>query len=121
MRIESRVQKWRASIAIGLAFMGLAGCAAEEPATRTFEVAGRVVEDSSGRGISGARVTFVSDTRYESSTRTDSDGRYEMAVDSDVPFGQVKATKSGFQPVEATVYFDSSPRRVDLRMRARPE
>lgn len=106
----------RASTSVGACLVLLFGCA-EEPATETYELAGKVVEDGSGRGISGARVTFTSDTLYGASTRTDGDGRYEMAVDTDVPFGQVRATKSGFQPVEATVYFDTSPRRIDLRMR----
>jgi len=93
------------------------GCAEEGPPLGRFELSGVVVEDLESAALGGATVTFTSDTLYMAQTSTDGDGHYEMVVSSDVPFGQVKAQLAGFQPAEATVFFDSPERRIDLRLR----
>lgn len=89
------------------------GCA-EESATSTYELAGYVREVGDGPGVRGATVTFTSDTRFVTSTRTGSDGYYEMSVETDAEFGQVRAESEGYQPAEETVFFDTRARRVDL-------
>jgi len=95
-------------------FSALAGCEGEGPPTDTYQVAGRVTNVDTGGGISGATVTFLSDTLYRSSTTTDGDGIYELVVETDTPFGQIQAQKEGFVTKETTVFFDSPVRRIDL-------
>lgn len=97
----------------------LTACGGDEggPPTANYVVSGVVTEVLSGRAVSGVTVTFTSDTLYTDSTKTDEDGKYTLRVESDTPFGQVRAEKAGYTPAEATVYFDSSPRRLDLRIR----
>ncbi len=100
-----------------LASIGALGSCAEDPGTTHYEVAGRITDAATGDGVSGAAITFVSDTLYTDTTRTGSGGHYEMAVESDVPFGQVRAERDGYQPAETTVYFDTRSRRIDLVLR----
>ncbi len=104
----------------GLALLLAAGCAGEGASTDVYELSGVVREELSGSAVSGARVTFTSDTLYSRSTTTDGDGLYEMVVETDAPFGQVRAEKAGYRPAEETVYFDSPTRRVDLFLRESP-
>lgn len=94
------------------------GCASEDAATDLYELSGIVHDERSNRPVSGVRVTFTSDTLYTESTRTDGDGQYEMVVETDTPFGQVRAEKDGYRAGEETVYFDTDTRRVDLFIRA---
>lgn len=94
----------------------LCGCADSAP-TEFFELAGYVLDIDTDAPIEGARVTFRSDTRYTASGTSDDDGRYAISVETDTPFGQVRAEKDGYSPGEETVFFDSPERRVDLRMR----
>lgn len=93
-------------------------CASEDAPTDLYELSGVVREELSDRPVSGVRVTFTSDTLYTESTRTDDDGQYEMVVETDTPFGQVRADKEGYRAGEQTVYFDANTRRVDLFIRA---
>ena len=95
----------------------MVACASEDPPTDLYELSGYVTEALADAPIEGARVTFVSDTLYTTSATTDEDGFYEMTVETDTPFGQVRAEKDGFIRNEATVYFDSGSRRVDLAIR----
>lgn len=99
-------------MASALTFAAL-GCG-EDSVTTELELAGYVREAGDGPGVGGVTVTFTSDTRYTNSTRTNGDGYYEMAVDTDFPFGQVRAEKDGYQSAEESVFFDSRQRRVDL-------
>ncbi|NOY93031.1 MAG: carboxypeptidase regulatory-like domain-containing protein [Deltaproteobacteria bacterium] len=98
--------------------MVLASCASPGP-TMGFELEGRVRDEFSREGLSGADVTFTSDTGLSTRTRTGSGGRYRMSVLSDVPFGQVRAEREGYNPAEVTVYFDGSDRVIDLDLRPR--
>lgn len=82
-----------------------------------FEVAGHVRDEFTGHGLSGATVTFTSDTGFSAQTRSGSGGRYQMAVESDVLFGQVRAEREGYAPAETTVFFDTDSRAVDLSLR----
>ena len=108
---------WGSAVAVALALMVLAGCEDETAPLDIYELSGTVTEDRSGSDVGGARITFTSDTLYTTATTTDGDGHYEMLIESDVPFGQVRAEKAGYQTVEETVYFDTRTRRVDLVMR----
>ncbi len=94
----------------------LCGCG-EGPPTSAFELAGFVRAAGTETAVSGARVRFVSDTLYEVETTTNGDGFYEMTVETDAPFGQVRAEHAEYQPRETTVFFDSPSRRVDLIVR----
>ena len=94
----------------------LSGCAEENPTTSTFELAGYVREAAGGPGIRGVTVTFTSDTRETNTTETNGEGYYEMSVETDGAFGQVRAERDGYQAAEETVFFDTPQRRVDLAM-----
>lgn len=107
-------------VPVVIAALAMLGCDGDQAPTEIYELSGVVRERLSGDPIDGARVTFTSDTLYTQSSRTDGDGQYEMAVETDTPFGQVRAEKDGYVPAEATVFFDSRVRRVDLRMRLAP-
>jgi hypothetical protein len=106
------------ALAVG-AVLGLAvGCGEEEnPNVDTYELSGYVRDTLDNRAISGATVTFRSDTLRMADARTDGEGLYEMVVETDVAFGQVRAEAAGFQGAEASVFFDTPRRRVDIRLR----
>lgn len=113
-RLQSRVPTfWLAALGLLLP----AGCAGDEVPTDLYELSGFVREDLSNDPVAGARVTFTSDTLYQESATTDEDGLYEMVIETDTPFGQVRAEKDAYQPAEQTVYFDTPTRRIDLRVR----
>jgi len=103
------------ALAFGSALAGLS-CTGASP-TVGYELEGRVTDDFTGSGLSGADVTFTSDTGFSAATRADSGGRYRMAVESDVPFGQVRAEHDGYTAAEATVFFDTEARVIDLTLR----
>ncbi len=104
-----------------LVLLLLASCGPEEVPLDSYELSGRVTArlegGEQGGAIAGARVVFVSDTLIVEETTSDEDGRYRMRVETDHPFGQVRAEAAGFRPHEETVYFDTSRRRVDLALR----
>ncbi len=89
------------------------GCATDPPTTQK-DLSGVVRDRLSGRRISGATITFRSDTLYSETARTDGDGHYEMIVETDTLLGQVRAERSGYQTAEETVYFDTDERVIDL-------
>ncbi|MCA9608021.1 MAG: carboxypeptidase regulatory-like domain-containing protein [Myxococcales bacterium] len=101
----------------------LTACQGGAP-TETYELSGRVSvlleSGDDGGPIEGATVRFTSDTLLVAETTTDGDGRYRMRVESDYPFGQVRAEAAGFRSAESTVYFDTPRRRVDLELRREP-
>jgi hypothetical protein len=103
-------------LALACVVAALGGCA-EDPVTTRYVVAGHVTDATTGAGITGAAITFVADTLYTDATKTDSSGDYEMTVESDVPFGQVRAERDGYVAAETTVYFDTLSRRIDLVLR----
>jgi hypothetical protein len=106
-----------------LAFLcfGLVSACATETATERFELTGRVTEGTTDEGIPRATVTFVSDTLFRASAETSGDGTYQMAVETDVPFGQARAEKDGYLSDERTVFFDTPTRRIDLQLRPAPD
>ena len=94
------------------------GCGEEEnPNVDRFELSGYVRDTFDDNPIGGATVTFRSDTLRMADATTDDEGLYEMVVETDVAFGQVRAEAAGFQGAEASVFFDSPRRRIDLRLR----
>lgn len=103
----------------GLSLVALSlasGCASESP-VEDFEISGYITDRSTGAAIEGATVSFVSDTRFATATATDDDGLYQMAVETDRPFGQVTANAPGYETGDTTVFFDTRTRRVDLTLR----
>jgi len=98
----------------------LASCDGSAP-TDTYELSGRVTvlleTPGDDTNISGARITFTSDTLIATETVTDESGRYRMRVQTDHDFGQVRAEADGFSTHETTVYFDSPQRRIDIELR----
>src|SRR5687768_8685855 len=76
----------------------VAGCGTEEdPNVDRYELSGYVLNDLEGGPIGGAMVIFRSDTLRMGETTTDGDGLYEMVVETDIAFGQVRAEAAGFQ------------------------
>ncbi len=101
--------------AIFLGLLTLGGC--EEAPTALYQISGQITDDLSEDPIAGATVSFIADTGYSAETTADGNGRYRLAVETDYPFGQVRAEASGYVPKEATVYFDSEDRRIDIQLR----
>ncbi len=108
-----------ATLFLALAF-GLAGCGKTSTTASTYQLSGYVQDAESGTALKGASVTYTSDTLDTATATTDSSGRYEIAIDSDTPFGHVSAQKGGYQPADKTVYFDTPTRRMDLDLRPTP-
>jgi len=105
----------RAILLLGALACG--GCG-DGPPTESRTVAGFVTDGAEMRGIRGAEVTFTSDTLYTASATTDGDGFYEIRVETDSAFGQVVATHPEYsQSADATVFFDTEERRIDLVLR----
>ena len=92
------------------------GCGGDAPPVEERTLAGYVTA-SEGGGVGGASVIFTGDTLYTGRASTDDDGFYELRVETDSPFGQVRATHPDYQAAEATVFFDTSERRIDLVLR----
>lgn len=103
-------------MALAAASFGV-GCASDPSPTTDHELSGFVTNETTTDPVSGASVTFSSDTLYTTSATTDSDGYYEMVIQTDSNFGQVRAEKAGYFVNEMTVYFDSDARRVDFTLR----
>jgi len=101
---------------LALSLLAFSACDDGGPPTQGFEVAGFVTDGETGRGIGGATVVFRSDTLYEESTTTEGNGRYELAVDSDTPFGEIIASAEGYSTRQVTVFFDVSSRRIDVEL-----
>lgn len=117
--IFSRALSSRAAICwfVGSLALPLAqGCANDSP-TEGRELGGRVTDDFTGEALGGVDITFTSDTGFSAETRTGGGGRYEMVVQTDISFGQVRAQIEGYTPREQTVFFDADARRVDFELR----
>ena len=106
---------WRAASLLPVVV--IFGCGGDDSATSTYELSGIVEETFSGDRLEGVRITFTSDTLYRSDTTTDDDGYYEMSIETDVPFGQVRADRPGYVTEETAVFFDTNERRVDFDLR----
>lgn len=106
-----------------LVLAGSSGCDGGGAVASTYELSGVVserIDTSTGTDVAplgGVEVTFTSDTGMSFTTSTGDDGRYRMQLESEIRFGQVRATLAGFQTTERTVFFDVPARRVDLGMR----
>lgn len=114
--MRSRPSSLAQAIAV-LALMGSAASCTTNSSTSTYSINGYVTDVLTNAPLSGASVTFTSDTLFTADATTDEDGLYEMTVTTDSPFGQVRAELGGYQAVDATVLFDTSERRIDLKMR----
>jgi hypothetical protein len=91
------------------------GC--DSAPTSFYEISGEITDERTGDPIGGAAVSFISDTGYGAETTADGDGIYRLAIETDHPFGQVRAEASGYVPKERTVYFDAEDRRIDIALR----
>jgi hypothetical protein len=104
-----------------LGLMLVCACAQDEVgAVDEFTIEGTVQDDFTSRGVSGAKVEFVSDTLDRAETITESDGRFTLHVElaDGVEFGTLEASRSGYtNSPKASVYFDGSAPRAELRMR----
>jgi hypothetical protein len=100
-----------------LATLGSSIGACEDSPTEFYEVTGVISDERSTEPIGGARVVFTSDTLYTAETTTDGDGVYRLVVETDHPFGQIRAEAGGYLPGERSVYFDGTDRRIDIALR----
>lgn len=116
-------EPWRSRLTAAWLVLLASGCSGGAP-TEGYELSGVVTvlleSGDTGGPIPEAEVRFVSDTLIAFETETDDSGRYRMRVLTDHPFGQVSAVATGFREKEATVYFDTPTRRVDLALRRQP-
>ena len=107
--------------AIFLVFALASACSSDKSANlRGYHLSGRVVDDFSSSGLSGVRVELLMDTLYSASGSTDGDGDFSLGLQSDVPLGEVRATKSGYQTTASSVFFDTRERHMTLRLRPEP-
>jgi hypothetical protein len=115
------IHGWR--LLLVLLACGAWSCAQDDGASvaERFALEGRVLDDDTGHPISGAKLTFISDTLDRTETRSDGDGHYEMApkLRAGVLFGTLRVEHEGYVTSPAqTVYFDGTARAVDVRLRA---
>lgn len=103
-----------AALAIFCGAAALGGC--ETSTTQAYELSGIVTDERTNAGIGGATVTFISDTGYSSVTTTNDSGEYAVGVETDHPFGQVRAEAAGYRTGEQSVFFDAPTRRIDLSL-----
>ena len=97
-------------------------CAGDDEAEAFGEhdIEGTVQDEFTKRGISGAKVTFVSDTLDRAETTSEQDGRFVLRVEvpDGVRFGTLGVSKAGYvDGPKVSVYFDGSALRTELTMR----
>jgi hypothetical protein len=112
----------RLSVLGFLALSILTACASDDEAEAFGEhdIEGTVSDEFTKKGLSGAKVTFVSDTLDEAETTSESDGRFVLRVEvpEGVRFGTIRATRAGYaDSPRISVYFDGSAIRTELKMR----
>ena len=121
---KRETRRTRRALGSVVALVGLvlasAGCG-EGRGLNEYLVEGRITDSFTENGISGARVTFTSDTGFSESTTSGGSGQYSLTVQSDVLFGQVRAERDGYLSNQATVYFDRDERRIDIALVPAPE
>ncbi len=71
----------------------------------------------SGDGIGGVNLVFTGDTLYRGDATSNGDGSFTINLESDVPIGELRGEREGYQTAITTVFFDSPERQVTLRMR----
>jgi hypothetical protein len=98
-----------------------AGCQGN-PNLISYGVYGYVKDAASGHALSGIEVEFTSDTLRHGSDETDSNGRYEIVVESDTAFGHLTVTdpRGRYAAKTVEVYFDEDTRRVDVGLGPAP-
>jgi hypothetical protein len=110
-------------LSLGLiALCGLFACAGDDggEAFGEHDVEGTVQDEFTSRGISGAKVSFVSDTLDRAETTSEQDGRFVLHVElpEGVRFGTLEAARAGYaDSAKASVYFDGSALRLELKLR----
>ena len=96
-------------------------CAGDEAdAFSDHDIEGVVSDEFTDRGISGAKVTFVSDTLEKTEVVSEEDGRFVLHVEvpAGVRFGTISASRSGYaDSAKQSVYFDGTALRAELRLR----
>lgn len=104
-----------------IALCGLLACASDDSeAFGDHDIEGTVQDEFASRGISGAKVTFVSDTLDRAETTSEQDGRFVLRVElpEGVRFGTLEASRAGYAAsAKASVYFDGSALRTELKLR----
>jgi hypothetical protein len=110
-----------AFLAALIAFSGVFACAGDEgEAFSDHDIEGTVQDEFTSHGITGAKVTFVSDTLDRAETTTGNDGTFVLHVEvpDGVRFGTIEASGAGYaDSAPASVYFDGSALRVELKLR----
>jgi hypothetical protein len=105
-----------------LALSTVLSCASDDEAEAFGEhdIEGTVSDEFTKKAVSGAKVTFVSDTLDEAETTSDGNGRFELRVEvpEGVRFGTIGASRAGYaDSPRISVYFDGSAIRTELKMR----
>jgi hypothetical protein len=113
----------RLGLGLGLiALCGFLACAGDDngEAFGEHDIEGTVQDEFTSRGVSQAKLTFVSDTLDRAETTSDQAGRFVLHVEvpEGVRFGTLEASGAGYaDSAKASVYFDGSALRIDLKLR----
>lgn len=106
---------------IALGLLALSSCGGgDDEAFDDHEIEGTVVDEFTSRGISGAKVQFVSDARERADAVSRKDGKFTLHVEvSDgVRFGTLEASHDGYtDSAPVSVYFDGSALHTQLKLR----
>lgn len=104
-----------------LGFCALCACGGDDDeAFDDHEIQGTVVDEFTSRGLTGAKVSFVSDALDSANAVSEKDGKFTLRVEvSDgVRFGTLEASRDGYaDSPKVSVYFDGSALRAELRLR----
>jgi hypothetical protein len=104
-----------------IALSGMFACAGDDSeAFSDHDIEGTVLDEFTSRGLTGAKVTFVSDTLDRVEATSENDGRFVLHVEvpDGVKFGTIEASRDGYaDSAKASVYFDGSALRVELKLR----
>lgn len=105
-----------------IALSGVLACAGDDDgeAFSDHDIEGTVQDELTSRGLTGAKVTFVSDTLDRAEATSENDGRFVLHVEvaDGVRFGTIEASRDGYtDSAKASVYFDGSALRVELKLR----
>jgi hypothetical protein len=101
-----------------LGCLSLSACGAEEDEASGAEarVSGTVRDLETRKRLEGVRVVFTSDTLEMAEDRTNDEGDFSILVNSRVRTGRLRASKSGYEAKQASVYLDEADVRVEMAL-----
>lgn len=105
---------------VGLVLIALCACGSDATPTSSGAIEGVVRDEFTKKGLSGAKVHFVSDTLDDAETVTGSEGTFTLNVrlTAGVRFGMLSASRDGYSAgKQQSVYFDGTALTAELLLR----